>query len=683
MADFIPFKTAAQKQLAVMSPTGLFVTDVDKEYMYNLYQDSYKPEDNPLFRERREYDCNCCKQFIRLMGGVVSIIDGNVVSIWDDQSIAEHPVFGRVATALATYVKSRPIKDLFYHYEKHAGTNKTRDVKDFAIQWDHFYAVLPNEVVKQKSQIPTLLGDIRETKNVFKRSMEELKLESAVTVLELIEPGEGLTALYRGIEFKPSVVLFQKLKKAYDKLPNALEKELYAWTMAREHGHALRFRNTAIGTLLTDLSDGVDEEKAVKAFESKVAPLNYKRPTAAVTPAMLKKAQETVIELGYEPSLYRRHARATDITINNVLFADRAVRKILGGGVFDDLLASAKQKPANGDKAEEISIENFLKNILPKAQSLDVLFENRHAANLMSLIAPLHPDSKCITKHGNNFTHDFRGGAASSIKERVKSKGGKIDADVRVSLAWYNYDDLDLHAYEPNGHEIYFGNRNRHSPGGGQLDVDMNAGGGSSRSAVENITWNNRKLMKVGKHRIVVHNFRERERIDVGFEVEFEFDGQVYNFHYGKLVGNNARITIAEFEVHKDGTITFTEESLKKLSNKAITKKYWGIDTNTFHRVNMAMFSPNHWDDLAVGQKHLFFIVENCLNDEAARGFYNEQLTGDLEKHRKVFELLGNKMKVPDSTEQLSGLGFSFTEPSNIVVRVGTGSGPRQYKIIF
>jgi hypothetical protein len=65
---------------------------------------------------------------------------------------------------------------------------------------------------------------------------------------------------------------------------------------------------------------------------------------------------------------------------------------------------------------------------------------------------------------------------------------------LRVSLSWFNYDDLDLHVYEPAGRgvssfsdHINFGNKRGWT--GGVLDVDMNAGHGHTRDAVENVVW--------------------------------------------------------------------------------------------------------------------------------------------------------------------------------------------------
>lgn len=75
--------------------------------------------------------------------------------------------------------------------------------------------------------------------------------------------------------------------------------------------------------------------------------------------------------------------------------------------------------------------------------------------------------------------------------------GGQTEGFLRCSLAWSNYDDLDLHVVEPNNLEIYYSNRIGRS--GGKLDVDENAGYGKTRKPVENIIWVNERKMLEGK----------------------------------------------------------------------------------------------------------------------------------------------------------------------------------------
>jgi hypothetical protein len=108
------------------------------------------------------------------------------------------------------------------------------------------------------------------------------------------------------------------------------------------------------------------------------------------------------------------------------------------------------------------------------------------------------------------------------------------------------------------------------------------------------------------------------------------------------------------------------------------------------------MLSPNYWvrdgevlvsehDALqahGVGNKHWFFMLEGCVNDGQARGFYNEFLSAALEPHRKTMEMVGAKMKTEASGRQLSGLGFSSTKRDSVTVRV-KGAFERVVKVVF
>ena len=75
-------------------------------------------------------------------------------------------------------------------------------------------------------------------------------------------------------------------------------------------------------------------------------------------------------------------------------------------------------------------------------------------------------------------------------------------------------------------------------------------------------------------------------------------------------------------------------------------------------------------------------MIDGCRNDGTARGFFNEFLKAELDKHRKVLEMVGSKVKVEGSDQQLSGLGFSSTMRNSLVCRV-KGSFTRTIKIVF
>lgn len=666
MAEFIEFKSSLRQQMDIMAEGELFRADVEKEALWDTYIESFPEGTNPIFRERTEFDCQCCKQFIRAGGGIVSVVNNELVSIWDID-VGGH--FQVVADALSKLVKAQTIRDVLLHPEQHLGTDHNHQLSESGdtVRWSHFYYLLPQKFVKRGVDIGTALSQSKSGKDVFKRGLDEITIQAVETVIELIEQN----SLYRGEEHVSVVKLFLKHKQEYMELAEEY-KDNYCWVNSVALGGAARIRNSAIGTLLVDLSEEMELDAAVRKFEAMVAPTNYKRPTALITKSMIDNAQKKVEELGISDSLQRRYAVTEDVTINNVLFADRSVKKAMN--VFDELAEEVPDNVSKLDKVEEVDVSTFIGNILPKADSIDLMMENRNTNNLMSLIAPVNSGSKNILKWDNNFSWAYNGEVADSIKERVKRAGGNVDGVLRCSLSWFNSDDLDIHIREPGGTHIYYGRKDSHSSG--CLDVDMNAGGPSSRSAVENITWTNKAKMRDGEYELFINQYSQRETIDVGFDVEVEYDGVVHTFHYDKRVSGN--VAVAKFNYSSANGI----QILESLPSTQASKEVWGIATQKFRKVSMVMNSPNHWDGRTTGNKHLFFILDGCRNDQKARGFFNEFLKEDLTEHRKVFEVLGSKMKTEESDSQLSGLGFSSTQRNHVLCRV-SGSFNRVVKINF
>eukprot|EP01005_Ploeotia_sp_CARIB1_P001334 NODE_272_length_1044_cov_409.669575_g265_i0.p1 GENE.NODE_272_length_1044_cov_409.669575_g265_i0~~NODE_272_length_1044_cov_409.669575_g265_i0.p1 ORF type:complete len:304 (+),score=88.71 NODE_272_length_1044_cov_409.669575_g265_i0:60-914(+) len=69
--------------------------------------------------------------------------------------------------------------------------------------------------------------------------------------------------------------------------------------------------------------------------------------------------------------------------------------------------------------------------------------------------------------------------------QREKAKGGKI----QISLIWHEECDLDLHVNCPDGHEIYFGNK-QYDKLKAHLDVDANVSAPYQKEPVENVYIN-------------------------------------------------------------------------------------------------------------------------------------------------------------------------------------------------
>jgi hypothetical protein len=681
-------KIVADSFQSIVAGGKAFVVNVDGDALYQAYLAAFPEGTNPIYRQRTEHDCSCCKQFIRRAGAVVTIDGGGIKTVWDEAAETAPAPYRTVASVLRDMVRRVSVSDLFRvgTNERSFGNRTTRAlIDDKAITFNHFYTGdIPSSYrVASPDQVR---GDYRTTVQVFERGLVELSPEAVETVLGLIEA----KALYRGEEHKPALVEFQKLQRQCLASAN---KALFVW--ANAGSRAARFRNTVIGTLVQDLSDGADLEYAVKGFETKVAPTNYKRTTALITPGMVKKAMETIVELGLEPALERRFATIRDISVNDVKWVDNDVRPKMRNGLEHTLLmAAAATKPAKLPESENISLDDFVANVLPTTTSLELLFKNELVGNLAAITAPVHPEPKQLFKWTNDFAWSYGGNVADSmLRQKVQSLGGRVDGVLRFSHMWNhegrNASLMDLHVFMPGSsshadgcHDMYptgqrvgWNKRSDYLSGGAQ-DVDYTAAAPEGYVPVENITFPTMEKLKDGKYVFKIHNWSLRQPTKGGFRAEIEFGGRVFQYDHREPLRQREWVKLATATL-KNGV--FTIEHHHPVGTPSQEK--WGLKTEEFVKVAAVTLSPNYWGDNAVGNKHTFFVVEGAKTDEPMRGFYNEFLHPRLEPHRKVFEVIGDKTKCEPTEGQLSGLGFSSTKKESFVVRAQQGKKQRIFNV--
>lgn len=663
------FSTFAQQintRLNTLTEQELFVT-MPGDDLWATYLAAFPEGTNPLYRERTEHDCSCCKNFIRQYGNVVAIdTNGAVTSMWDVHG-APYP-YDVVAKAMHEAVINHPITNLFRTKEiKYGAEHNFEKLEDGGVKkWNHFWGeVKPKHYTRAPDQVR---GEYRTRVQTLKRGLEELKPEALDTVLELIES----KALYRGEEHKRSILEFKAVQRANT-------EELFLW--ANANSPAAHFRNSVIGTLIQDLSEGKDLEYAVKSFETKVAPANYKRPTALITQGMVDQAVKTMTELGLEPALSRRLARLTDVNINDVLWASNKAKSKMAGGVADMLASAVKTKAPS--KTTDITIDAFLADVLPKTRDMAVFVKNKHRSNLMVLTAPVEPNAPPLFKWDNGFAWSYSGNVADSdLRQAVAGRGGRVDGVFRFSHMW-NYGKrnaslMDLHVFMPGstkgvedgcndnygaGRRVGWNNRMDNISGGVQ-DVDYIKEAPVGYVPVENITFPELSKMPEGQYICKIHNWRLRTPTEGGFKAEIEFGGQVYEYEVDRPLKNKEWVTVAVVTL-KNGVFSIEH----KLPTSSAQQEVWGIHTESFVDVNTIMLSPNCWGDSATGNKHYFFVLDGCHTDEDMRGIYNEFLRGDLDQHRRVFEVLGNKTKCAQDPDGMSGLGFSSTRNDEVIVR--------------
>ena len=695
------FNKLIQAQFNKMCKTGkLFRSKVTGQEVWDKYLGSF--EDDPIFRdpESSSHNCNLCKNFIRRYGNIIAIDENyKIMTIWD---VNPDDVYKPSAKAISKLLKSKPVLDVFFEtfdelnslpyescnktqplYKLGMSHNVKRYTKEEAEKFGvvkpneirtfhHMYLSIPTEFVnKFGSSVESLQGTYRAAKDVFTRGMEEISFDTLTLVKDLIIQKsllDGQTHLFK-------VEKMIELKKEFD-LISPENRNNWCWINSYNNQFA-KFRNELIGTLCSDLSQGIDLNTACQTWNKRVDPANYMKASAPITKRQIEEAQKFVEENDYVESFNRRFATIEDIKASEILHMNSGKGELKEVSIFDSIKStSTRHKKAEFDKVEEVSIDTFMKDILPTCTSVEAYLENRLEGNMVSLTTSKVKESKPIFKWTNNYSWTFNGNLAgkSMIKENVKSAGGKIDGLLRCSLQWNDEDtkgivDFDLHCQESEGNHINYSDK-RSIVTTGWLDVDMIR---PSKIGIENITW--QKKLPDMKYKFFVKNFCGSS--NTGFKVEIEFDGNVFNYHYQNPVAGKQNIEVATITVKK-GVISIVHH-LPESSN---SREIYGLPTNEFHKINLICLSPNHWDENNVGNKHYFFMLNDCKCPTSIRSFHAENLISELAQHRKVLEVLGNSTMISPADKQLSGLGFNATVHDELIVRL-QGSFKRVIKIKF
>lgn len=625
--------------------------------LFDIYLENIKPEDNPIFRERQYFNGNYDHNFIRRVGNLAMITpDYKLISLWDFES---YTLFEASRKALSDAIHNGQIIDIYLEKEPVAGHKPNADNENPNIIWEHYFIELPKHLVKT-TNIDTEKHKVRDAYNVLKRTVQEVNIDDLQTIIELIKENN----LYRGQEFLSNLQNWESMKKDYDKNPS----DEYIWFNAIKHGRSVGYRNSVIGDLIADLYKGIELERAIHLYESKVAPHNYKRPKSIVTAKMVEEAKETLEKLGFLDSIYRRAAKVTDIPADKILFTSQEPKAF---NVFDDMTkeSNASTNKTKISDAKEMTIHELLQE-LKHLQKLELLPTDSLQANQIVLTEALNTNTPSPFLWGNTLSWAYiNSDTADAIAMRVKNAGGNIDGDVRVSLSWDNKDDLDLSVFDlKNKRRIYYGNRHAF---GGELDIDANAHT-IMDDPVENIFWKSIDDLPNGQYAVKVDNFNKRTNQRQGFTLQFATNEEIQTFTYP----NN--------EVNLKHLLTFEKVNgnIKLIHiHDSLTNKGRTISGDKFIEVKHVLMSPNTWEN-EIGNKHFILLTDDIEVNDSIRGFFNEQLNSKLTPHRKVTEILGSKLKIQASefepSDVAKGYGFSETKDATLILRLTYSNGRKE-----
>lgn len=703
-----------QMQFILMCTTNnLFVSEVTGSRLWEHYLGNFPGELDPIFRDPASstHNCNNCNNFIRRYGNIVAIDeDLNIMTIFDVEGGDEYQasldamsgllkgndiqgIFMedfRVLNKELNYSSTRVSDDVFQigvdknvkrytkeESEAYPGVVKENEVVSF----HHMHLSLPKKFVNfDISSVESINAEKVSNVAVFQRAMMEFRLDSMLLIRDLILQGSLLNA----DSYLEKLKSFIEFKLAYDEV-HPEKKFNWCWKTAVDLPFA-KFRNELMGVLVTEISEGMELNKACLNWNKRADPANYMKAVSPITEREKDVVKQVIVLGGYEDSFKRRMATLKDIKAREIQHLSVTTEGIKPLSIFDNLkTTNISHKRTEFGDVVEMGIDKFMKDVLPTCTSVELYLDRKLKGNLVSLTTAEDTKAKSIFKWDNPFSWTYKGNLAgkSMIKEAVKSQGGNVEGVLRFSIMWSGGNstddsDLDAHCIEPAGEEIYFGNKR--SRIGGHLDIDITVPLAHKSSGkgevVENIAYSDLSRMKDGRYTFSINQFSARN--SQGYKAEIEFNGKIYNYESIEPVRDTVIIATVTL---KDGVFSILHHD-KPSETESEAVELYGLKSEAFHKVNLMCLSPNFWGENKVGNKHYFFMLQDAIAGGKLRSYHCENLNDTLVPHRKVLEYLANVTEIDATVPQLSGVGFNATVRDEVILKL-KGNFNRVVKIKF
>ena len=656
------FSQQIQEQFAYNTSIGkhLFTTDV--EGLFDAFLAAL-----PEGEARQHYTCNCCRSFVTRYGGLVVITEkGAIVPVMWDKIVPDF--FQAAVKAMRQKISKANVTGVFFSSEPILGTPESGGFNHMNVTQPA--AMVSNHLLRTAGQRK---AEKREDYQILLRSLEDFSLATIETALALLKSEQ----LYRGERHLGVAEWFHKVYKTVNAAKNEKVKSNLLWlAVASAPTGFTHVRSTMIGTLLTDIQDGLSFDVVKARFAERMDPSQYQQSQVAPTDGGVQQAERMIQQLGLEDSLARRYMAINDIPVFVWRPRSAATAKKVEGGVFANVATKKKAaapSPAMTLPVTPMTWEKFKRTILPTADKIEVKAEqsNRFAA----LVTAVHPESKNILQWNNRSSWYYHGGADAEMQRRVEAAGGRHQGnEIRCSLMWSSYSDLDLHVIAPEDGHIYFGHKQGRY---GYLDVDMNVSNYDSLEPVENIRF---QTAPEGHYEFYVHNYNDRNRGHNPYKAELEINGQVYTFE-GVMDSSNRNVQLASFQYRLG-----VEPTIRGASAVA-NGTAWNLELGQFYPVEGIVKSPNLWDTdkpAPHAGDHTFFLVRGCQDtaEGRGRGWFTEMLNPELREIRKTLDAYTAMTPIAAAAgEPACGLGFKKGSDWDVTLRVTTGSVVAEYKI--
>lgn len=656
------FSESIKRHFSTFDSLPLFTTDA--EGLFEAFLQGLPHE------ARQHYTCSCCRHFVNRFGGLVSISeDGEVTSVmWDEDNTPDF--FVESVRAMRQIVLKSNVTGVFASSNGILGQPHSGG-------WNHMSVSLPEQKI-YCSRLKTagqVMAEKKENFRILIAGLTEYSLDAVEQALSLLDS----ESLYRSDKVLGVAKFLQELHIKRQSTFNRQVRDNITWlSVATAPAGFCHVKSSMIGTLLDDIVAGLSFDSISRRFAEKMSPSNYMRAQLAPSQGNIQQAEKIVEKLGIANSLLRRYAAIEEIPQFIWKNKEFSVKKTdtKAGGVFGNITPRENKSSANkiGLPNTVMTWEKFQRTVLPTAEKIEAMVDNPN--RLMALVTAADETAPNILQWDNTFSWYYHGGIDGEIKRRVESAGGQYENnEIRCSLIWEGYTDLDLHCITPGGQHIYYGDKRRSN---GWLDIDMNGGGHRNPTPVENIRWSHGDAPS-GIYKFYVHNYCERGNGETPFKVELEVNGKIYSYH-GVAGGEGYQQDVFDFKYAKGQHPEIFN------SNSYSSDDAWNIPLNGLVKVNGITDSPNQWGEVKVTHTghHIFFLLDECkdLSEGKGRGFFVETLKPDLREIRKTLEAFTANTSI-EGIEQASACGIGYSKDSewNLVLKVTSNNSERLIKI--
>jgi len=664
-ADYHALLVSVQAQLehALTSSAPLFTTDTGD--LFDLFLAALPAE------WRQYHTCNACRKFFERYGGLVTISEKGTITSAVFTVLPSDNFYANAILSIANQIALAGVTGVFVSPESLWGTPVTG-------AWSHLAARPPRSAVwtRQAKTAAQRMAELKEDFSMLQRALTTYTTATIETALAILRTDQ----LYRGEKVLGVAEWLLQAKQRLVKARGAKRTNIAWKIVATAPTGFCHVNSTMIGTLLDDIQNELPYDTIVRNFKAKMSPATYQRAQAAPATGTIQQAERLFAELGLEPSLHRRYARLDELPKQSFIWAPRgrsaAVRT--AGGIFGRV--SAKQEPTPAQThlpGVTMTWEKFQRVALPNAQTIEVLVPPA-ADRFAALVTAAEPDAPAILQWDNPFSWYYASGIDAEMRRRLVMAGGRWEGnDIRCSLMWENYNDLDLHCITPQRAHIYYADKEA-CRYGGNLDVDMNVYGETDKP-VENIRWA-RSHAPSGRYEFYVNLYRCHKKgpLATPFVVELEVDGRVWRVQGVTRMQNqnnafSAMVKVAEFFYTPNVPIRLG--GVAEISAASVSPNVWNVSPNTYVPVTAAVTSPNLWGKPPLEQhgKHAFFLLDGCWDTQqgVGRGFFVETLKSDLRPVRSVLEAYNASAEIAGAESATAcGIGISKEGTGNLTVRV-------------